>query len=142
MPLLVGSNVKMKPDINIESKVIQNFIVKNKRDRYLNFIQKPKTRKKFTNELAHFSSQLDDFEEITGDERQIIYDRLQTINQTDNCYVISENSEIDGQRMKIDRALTETIGFGMGTLIVFGDADLVFYEGEGPSDRWIRTLKK
>lgn len=44
--------------------------------------------------------------------------------------------------MKINNALTETIGMGMGTLIVFGNADLVFYEGEGPSDRWIKELKK
>ncbi|WP_194778657.1 hypothetical protein [Pararhodonellum marinum] len=132
----------MNPDINIETKVIENYIVKSKRERYLNFIKKPKTRKKFTDELAHFSSQLDNFEEIKTSEWDVINEKLKRIKSTQDCYVISENSEIDGKRMKIDNALTETIGMGMGTLIVFGNADLVFYEGEGPSDRWIKDLKK
>ena len=132
----------MNPDINIESKVIENYIVKSKRGRYLNFIKKPKTRKKFTDELAHFSSQLDNFEEIKTNEWEVINEKLKRIKSTQDCYVISENSKIDGKRMKINNALTETIGMGMGTLIVFGNADLVFYEGEGPSDRWIKELKK
>jgi predicted type IV restriction endonuclease len=132
----------MYPDINIESKVIENYILKSKRERYLNFIKNPKTRKKFTDELAHFSSQLENFEEIKTSEREVINEKLKRIKSTQDCYVISENSEIDGKRMKIDNALTEAIGMGMGTLIVFGNADLVFYEGEGPSDRWIKELKK
>jgi hypothetical protein len=53
------------------------------------------------------------------------------------CYLISEISELDKRRLDIDTALNEIIGYGMGTLIVFGDAEIVFYEGEGPSDRWI-----
>ncbi len=36
--------------------------------------------------------------------------------------------------------MTEIIGYGYGTLIVFGDADIVYYEGEDPSDRWIRNF--
>lgn len=132
----------MNPEINIETKVIENYIVKNKRNRYLNFIKKPKTRKKFTDELAHFSSQLDNFEKIETSEWDVINEKLKRIKSTQDCYVISENYETDGKRMKIDNALTETIGMGMGTLIVFGNADLVFYEGEGPSERWIKELKK
>lgn len=132
----------MNPDLNIEAKVIENYIVKSKRERYLNFIKKPKTRKKLTDELAHFSSQLDNFEEIKTNEWEVINEKLKRIKSTQDCYVISENSEIDGKRMKINNALTETIGMGMGTLIVFGNADLVFYEGEGPSDRWIKEHKK
>ena len=132
----------MNPDLNIEAKVIENYIVKSKRERYLNFIKKPKTRKKLTDELAHFSSQLDNFEEIKTNEWEVINEKLKRIKSTQDCYVISENSEIDGKRMKINNALTETIGMGMGTLIVFGNADLVFYEGEGPSDRWLKEHKK
>ena len=132
----------MKPEINIELKVIENFVIKDKRERYLNFIKKSKTRRKFTDELAHFSSQLDNFQEIKTNELEEINRRLQKIKSIEDCYLISENNKIDGKRLKIKDALTETIGMGMGTLIVFGNADLVFYEGEGPSDRWIRELKK
>ncbi len=132
----------MKTDINIESKVIENFVIKDKRDRYLNFIKKSKTRRKFTDALAHFSAQLGNFQEIKTNELEEINRRLQKIKFIEDCYLISENNEIDGKRLKIKDALTETIGMGMGTLIVFGNADLVFYEGEEPSDRWIRELEK
>jgi hypothetical protein len=132
----------MNPDLHIESKVIENFIIKSKRERYLNFIKKSKTRKKFTDELAHFSNQLELFEEIKNNERSVIDAQLKRLGLKGECYVISENNELDGKRMAIDKALSEAIGMGMGTLIVFGDAELVFYEGEGPSDRWIKELKK
>jgi hypothetical protein len=51
--------------------------------------------------------------------------------------LISENSELDRKRFDIDTALSITIGYGMETLIVFGDAEIVFYEAEGQNDRWI-----
>ena len=127
----------MTANIDIETKVIKRFIIDKKQDRYLSFIQKDKTRRKFAKELAHFSSQLKDFEEIKGNEWKVIEDTVANLGNPTDCYVISEDNQIDGRRMKIDEALTKTIGNGMGTLIVFGDANQVYYEGEGPSDRWI-----
>lgn len=122
----------------LESKVIKRFVVKDKRDRYLNFISKDKTRDKFTFELAHFND-LDFrlFEEVRGDERQIIKNKIKVLPKLTDCYLISEDKELDGQRMTVDEALRKTIGHGMGTLVIFGDAEIVFYEGEGPSNRWI-----
>jgi hypothetical protein len=66
----------MTTNIDIEIKVIKRFIINKKQDRYLSFIQKAKTRRKFTQELAHFSSQLRDFEEIKGNERKVIVDTV------------------------------------------------------------------
>jgi len=53
------------------------------------------------------------------------------------CYIISENKQIDRQIMDAESALIETIGYGMGTILVFGDAEIVYYEGEERGDRWI-----
>ena len=41
-------------NINLERKLIEKFIVKEKKGRYLTFIKKEKTRKKFLNKLYHF----------------------------------------------------------------------------------------
>ncbi len=41
--------------IDYEKSIINAFIVKNKINRYLNFIQKPKTRNKFIDLLNHFN---------------------------------------------------------------------------------------
>ncbi|KAA3439845.1 hypothetical protein [Rufibacter hautae] len=129
-------------DAELEAKVIKRFIVDRKQERYLTLIQAEKTRSKFTNALAHFSSQLKDFEEIKKNEWKVLEEKLKNLGNPTDCYVISENGEIDARRMNVELALRESIGHGFGTLVVFGDANLVYYEGEGPSDRWIsRTVK-
>jgi hypothetical protein len=128
-------------DIELESKVIKRFIVNNKHERYLTFIKADKTRGKFVDELAHFSSQLKGFEEIKGNEWKVLEEKLKSLGNPTTCYVISENRKNDARRMDVETALKETIGYGSGTLIVFGDANQVYYEGEGPSDRWISKKK-
>lgn len=39
--------------------------------------------------------------------------------------------------LNIHFALDETVGYGMATILVFGDADIVYYEGENASERLI-----
>ena len=124
-------------DTKLEAKVIKRFIVDRKQERYLSFIQAEKTRSKFTDELARFSSQLKDFEEIKKNERKVLEEKLKNLGNPTDCYVISENRKIDARRLNIEVALREIIGYGSGTLLVFGNANMVYYEGEGPSDRWI-----
>ena len=133
----------MTGNIDIETKVIERFIVKTKRDRYLTFIGADKTRKKLTNELAHFRDLRKElFDEVKGNERQIIKDRIKGLGKLNDCYLISESSDLDQKRLDIDTALSEVIGYGMGTIIVFGDAEIIYYEAEGPSDRWISKPTK
>jgi hypothetical protein len=125
-------------NIEIESQIIQKFVRKDKRDRYLAFISKQKTRYKFVSELAHFNDfEPNRFDKVSGDKRQVIQTRIKTIKNQSDCYAISENREIDGQRIDIKTALEKTIGYGMGTILVFGDIDIVYFEGEGPNDRLI-----
>lgn len=125
----------------IEIKVIERFIVKIKRERYLTFIKSDKTRGKFISELAHFRDlRQERFDEISGDEKKVIKDRIKVLGNIKDCYLISENSELDRKRLDIDTALSMTIGYGMGTIIVFGDAEIVFYEAEGPSNRWLSKM--
>ena len=57
------------------------------------------------------------------------------------CYIISENSSIDTQTLTIDEALRLTVGHGMGTILVFGNAEMVFYECETMNVRYISRPK-
>jgi hypothetical protein len=125
-------------NLDIETRIVERFINKAKKDRYLTFIKSSKSRVKFTKELAHFHDFRDDlFEEVKGDVYQTIISRVNNLKRITDCYLISESSSLDQKRLDINTALRETIGNGMGTLIVFGDAEIVYYEGEGPSDRYI-----
>jgi len=125
-------------NIDIETKIIERFVNKGKKDRYLTFIKSDKSRIKFIKELAHFHDFRQDlFEEVKGDVYHTIINRVNSLNRRTDCYLISESSALDQKRLDINTALKEIIGNGMGTLIVFGDAEMVYYEGEGPSDRYI-----
>jgi hypothetical protein len=128
----------MTNNIDIESKVIERFVIKTKRDRYLNFIKSEKTRPKFINDLSHINFFREDlFDKVEGNEYEFIKQRIKLLGNPNDCYVISENQRIDKKRLDIDTALTETIGADQGTLLVFGDAEILYSEAEGFNNRWI-----
>ena len=133
----------MASNLDLETKVIERFVVKTKQNRYLTFIKTKKNRDKFTQELAHFRDlQPGLVEEVKGDAQRFIKDRIRALGKLNDCYLISESLKLDQKRFDIDNALSLTIGYGIGTLIVFGDAEIVYYEAEGPSDRWISKWMK
>ena len=57
-----------------------------------------------------------------------------------SCYIISENKEIDTKTLVTKDAIRETVGYGMGTILVFGDADIIYYECETMNTRYISKL--
>jgi len=126
----------MTQDIDIEIKVIQRFVIKKKRDRYLAFIKNCNTREKFINELHHMNFlQQDLFDALKGNEHELIKERLKELGNIKDCYIISENQLIDKNRLDIDTALKETIGADQGTLLIFGDAEILYSEAEGFNNR-------
>ena len=129
----------MKPNIDIESKVIQRFVDKTMQDRYLQFISKAKNRSKFINDLAHFKHfNWSLFEQVRGEIEDVIFGTLQKYKLPDNfCYVISENANLDSKIIDIKVAVNEIVGYGMGSILVFGDAEIIFYEGELMNSRYI-----
>lgn len=128
----------MTNNVDLEIKVIQRFVIKTKRARYLAFIKSDKTREKFINELHQMNFlQQDLFDTVKGNEYEFIKQRIKVLGNIKDCYVISENQHIDKKRLDIDTALTETIGADQGTLLVFGDAEILYSEAEGFNNRWI-----
>jgi hypothetical protein len=100
---------------DIEKKVIERFVVKTKRDRYLTLIERGNTRGKFISELAHFRDlRQERFEEISGDAKKVIRDRIKGLGIIKDCDLISENTELGRKRLDIDTALSKIIGHGMG----------------------------
>jgi hypothetical protein len=125
----------MGQDILLENAVIKRFITKHKQEHYLSLIANGNKRKKFIAELAHFKHLKSPYFDKV--DNSIEFNVKQRIGNIKDCYIISENENIDTERCNIDLALTKTIGYGMGTLLVFGDAEFVYYEGEEQNDRWL-----
>jgi hypothetical protein len=129
----------MTQNIDLEIKVIKKFVDKLKQDRYIQFILSTKNRHKFIADLSHFNFlQLDKFDKVKGIEIEVVNAALQKKKIFDKtCYVISENKEIDTKNLDIETAMIETVGYGMGTILVFGKADVIFYECETMNTRYI-----
>ena len=129
----------MTQNIDLEIKVIKKFVDKVKQDRYIQFVSSSKNRHKFINDLAHFNFfNWDLFDEVKGIEEDIILETLQknnVVNKT--CYVISENADIDTKTLDAKKAISETVGYNMGTILVFGDAEMIFFESETINTRYI-----
>jgi hypothetical protein len=125
----------------LEILTINRYFKKDKAKRYVDFVLKDKTRPKFISELAHLHDlEYSKFQKIERDEKASIRSIVNKWKLT-KCYVISEDKRIDRQFLEIELALERTIGYGMGTLLVFGKAEVIYYEGEEPKNRWISVLE-
>lgn len=121
-----------------EQALIKNFVIQGKQDRYLSFLANDKTRKKFTRELYHFNDfNWKLFREIPGSEigRETIIREVKSRKHISTCHVISAKSEYDGQTMSISEAIENVIGIE-GTILIFGNAEVIYYEGEAPNRRY------
>lgn len=129
----------MTQNVDLEIKVIKKFVDKAKQDRYIQFVSSPKNRYKFINDLAHFNFfKWDLFDNVKGIEEHIILKALQKNNvASKTCYVISENADIDTKTLDTKMAISETVGYSMGTILVFGDAEIIFFESETINTRYI-----
>jgi hypothetical protein len=129
----------MPQNLALEVKIINRFSAKNKRERYLQFVTSTKNRKKFIADL-HGGSFYEEsmLEQVTGIEGDVICKVLKQLGiVTRSCYVISENTSIDTLTLSLDDVLPKVVGWGAGTMLVFGEADLLFVELDGLKNRFI-----
>jgi hypothetical protein len=122
----------------LEIEVIEKFVRKEKQSRYKQFISSDKNRRKFVRELSHFKDfKLEMFEEIKGNQGDIILRQLKLIKgDRNNCYVISENAVIDQKQLSIEEAIS-FLDSDLATILVFGKAEMIYYEGESPNNKFI-----
>lgn len=128
-------------NIELELKVIERFVRETKQSRYKQFISSAKNRKKFLNELPHFKDfELDLFEEVRANEKEAILHKLKSIKGNQNiCYAISENSVIDQKQISIEDAFS-LLNLDLPTILVFGQAEMIYYEGEPPNNKFISKV--
>jgi hypothetical protein len=125
--------------IELEQSFIKKFVEKDKQERYLAFLEKPKARSKFTNELHYFKNlNWKLFREISGNESEVsaILAKVKGNKNISNCYAISYRPEFDGKVFSIDEAISGVVGTE-DIILIFGNAEIVYYEGEAPNNRYI-----
>ena len=125
--------------IDLERKLIEKFFIKEKKDRYLTFIEKEKTRKKFLDELYHFKDlnwKLFQKIQTNQNEREVILKKINSKKNITSCYAISSDPNFDGRFFSISDAIVEIVGIE-GTILIFGEAEVVYYEAEAFDGRYI-----
>lgn len=122
--------------MNHEEELIRSFVMPTKRQRYLDFVSKPKTRQKFLRELAHFKSLGPRYLLAIPSNKQRAKDIALILSQKSApplCWV--EDRRLDGKEMPLSEALNDVVGRQMGTFLSCIPGKLAHFEGE--EDRWI-----
>lgn len=123
-----------------EYEFARNFIVPEKRARYLSLLESKNGRKKILNGFNHCHDLDPRFAKpIPGDQSSAasIEVILRRKGAPDNCYVMSDNPDIDAREMQLTEALSETVGMDAGTLISCIPGKLAFFEMEAFDGRYI-----
>ena len=116
-----------------EYEFVRSFVIKNKKNRFLDFLQNPKRRKDIIKELPHFKYFEDRYiKRISGKDENAnyIYSFLIANGAIEECYIISENRNLDERFIGLEFAIKETLGKGFGTIISCKPGCLIFYVGE------------
>jgi hypothetical protein len=136
----ICSNAEVHPfTVSTEADFLSAFIIKHRRERYLGYLGSKKRRAKLQKAWPHFG----DFDPRYIVQMQShlhfpasIADELRRRGAGKLCYVMSEDSSLDGQILELDRALERIVGYFNGTVLICQPAHLAFYEGE-VRDRYI-----
>jgi len=123
----------MDPD---EEATVRAFIAPARRRRYLEFLASPKRRRRFLDRLNHCR----DIDERFATSIRSNVDVAALLRQRgapETCYVISDTSEIDGQRLGPEEAIERSGSALWGTLISCIPGKLAYYYDECGARRMV-----
>jgi hypothetical protein len=119
--------------------LIETFVIRARRDRYLKLLGSARGRDKLRERLAHFAD-LDPryATRVQGaHSASAIAAILHAKGAPSSCYVLSESSRIDNAEVALVEALEKIVGYGVGTFVSCIPSRLAYFEGEEPGERYI-----
>jgi hypothetical protein len=141
------SNPKRLPEAEIVARVIKNFIVKNRRARYLAITQKPNSNGGYGfGELAHFTSELDlrYCKQIPTGYQYVdhVLKEIRALTKSTECYIMHESSELDGKWMNTEDAIRKILGSNLGAFVIIDNGDIIYHESENIKERYIGVRRE
>jgi hypothetical protein len=123
------------PVVPHEEAAIHAFIVRERRERFLEHLPNPKHRHKITKSLAHpnpawFDSRCVKAIPPAQSNAASIAKLLHAKGAGVKCWVISEDKRFDGREVELDSTLAELVGYGMGAILSCVAGKLAFVESE------------
>ncbi|HLP54787.1 MAG TPA: hypothetical protein VK151_07150 [Fluviicola sp.] len=122
---------------------VDNFVLKDKRERCYAELTNPKKRGKFTDKLNHKWDTILDMRclvkiDKTNDSPGNIQ-KILKLRDNDLCYIISNYDDVDDQLIPFKNAFDRIYSRGLGTLLMNASADTLFLDTEqvqGPATRF------
>ncbi len=127
---------------DLEDVFITNFVVSTKQDRYRSLLA-GKRRRKILQDLYHWrDAELGAVVSLPGARHSArgVEAELRRRGAGDSCYAISPHSDFDAREFPLREVLDRVVGFGIPVVLCCADGRLAYYEGEGPSDRYILDI--
>lgn len=123
---------QIKVEKKIEEDFVMTYIVKEKRERLLYELFSKKKRLSAIGRFCHTAIEYIDERKIFYCGEKISHKELLEFIDTadDKCYIISWNSDIDGNWLNAEEALKKIIGYGMPSIAIFNDLVIIETEQE------------
>lgn len=123
------------PLVAAEELTIRAFIVRERRERFLELLANPKHRRKITGSLAHpnpawFDSRYVGQIPPSQSGSSGIAALLRSEGAGETCRVISEDRNLDAKEIELASVLNEVVGNGMGPLLCCVPGKLAYLESE------------
>ena len=130
------------PESEIVARVIRNFVVKHRKERYLAMTEKPNKWDGYGfGELAHFTHNLDlrFCKKIPSGSQHVSYvlAEIKLLTATTECYIMHETQELDGKWMDLEEALNKVLGQNLGAFIIIDNGAIIYHESETVKERYI-----
>ena len=130
------------PESEIVARVINNFVVKHRKARYLTMVAKPNANGGYGfGELAHFIPNLDlrFCHQIPSGSQYVehVLNEIKSITRSTECYIMHESHKLDGQWMDIEDALRKILGQNLGAFIIIDNGAIIYHESENIRERYI-----
>jgi hypothetical protein len=123
-----------------EEQFARSFITPAKRDRYLSLLESSKGRLKLAHGLNHCGDLDMRYAKLVPVGQQNV-DAIEKLLRKKGapalCHAMSSNPATDGQDMPLRKAVEETVGQTMGTLISCVPGKLAYFELEDVGERYI-----
>jgi hypothetical protein len=122
-----------------EKLLIENFVCKERQERYLSLILTKKGRSKLRRYIAHFKDLDGKFIQEANRLKTSheLENLLKSMGAADICYVISENSKYDGKSMNLSEVTNLLFNSGIAYFLSCVPGKLVYYEGEETNQKFL-----
>ena len=120
-----------------ESRMIAEFVRKDKRERYLALLKGGKRRQKVLERLNHrLDYDLDLATELTAAERTHggLLHLLQGLHVAPTCHLMADGSDLDGKELRIERGVEALLDNHWGGLLICPPKPITIYKEEGAGD--------